>query len=263
MKKLFIILSIFLNFCLSANSAEIKFIQVTDVHLTKENAVTLENFVNEINNSNDNIDFIVFTGDNIDRADRQDFDIFLNIIKNLKVKPYVIAGNHDLFKSEDMTIDYYMNQAHKVLGKYHPPKPDYCFKKGNTIFIAMNGVKEFFPAPNGYFKEQELLWLDKKLTKYKNNKVVILQHFPLLETKTKSANLYRKEDYMKVLEKHNNVIAIVSGHYHQNREEKINNVYHIVTPKFAGNTCYKVITIDEDNNFVYTSLIDKNAVLND
>ena len=133
-------------------------------------------------------------------------------------------------------------------------KANYVFKKGDIIFITMNGVKEIIPGPNGYYKESELLWLDKILTRYSNKKVVILQHFPLLDTHVKTHSLYKKDRYLEILRKHNNVIAIISGHYHQNREVFCNNTYHIVTPNFSNNRYYKLIEID--NGFVYTHLID-------
>ncbi len=252
-----------MNICLTATAKEVNFLQVTDVHLTKDNAQYLETFVNEVNQQYHDLDFIVFTGDNIDRADRADFETFLSIIHKLKTKTYILPGNHDLAKNKDMTSAYYMKRAKKILGKHQPATPNYVFKCGNTVFITMNGVKEVIPGPNGYYKEPELLWLDKQLTKYKNNKVVILQHFPLLDTKPKSATLHKKELYLEVLSKHDNVLAIVSGHYHYNKEERINNVYNIITPKFNNNTCYKLITIDEDNSFVYTNLINKNESWND
>lgn len=264
MKKIFILLLLLLNICIKSYAKDVKFIQVTDVHLTKDNAKYLQDFVDDLNSQQHNdLDFIVFTGDNIDKADKNDFDIFLSIISKLKTKTYITTGNHDLAKNKEMTSLYYMKRAKKVLGKYHPSTANYVFKKDNIVFIAMNGVKEVIPGPNGYYKEPELIWLDKQLTKYKNNKVVILQHFPLLDTKPKSATLHKKELYLDVLNKHDNVLAIVSGHYHCNREEKIGNVYNIITPKFNNNTCYKLITIDENENFVYTNLIDKNEKWDD
>lgn len=57
-------------FCtLQANAQNVKFIQVTDVHLTQVNKSRLETFVSNINQkySNKGIDFVVFTGDNIDK----------------------------------------------------------------------------------------------------------------------------------------------------------------------------------------------------
>ena len=122
----------------------------------------------------------------------------------------------------------------------------------------MSGVKEVFLGANGYFKNDEIMWLDKMLTKYSNKKVVIFQHFPLIDSKVYGHNLYKKDDYLKVLSKHNNVIAIVSGHYHENLEVKENNIYHIVTQNFTNNMSYKLITIDDETNEIYTFLIGKN-----
>ena len=56
------------------------------------------------------------------------------------------------------------------------------------------------------------------------------------------------------IEKHSNVIAVISGHYHQNREEFYDNIYHIITKNFSNNGYYKIIEIDD--GFVYTYLID-------
>ena len=167
------------------------------------------------------------------------------------LKVFVTVGNHDLLLSREMTADYYMKRTRKILGNYHPSSANYIFKKGNLVFIAMNGVKEVIPGPNGYYKESEILWLDRQLTKFKNKKVVILQHFPLLDTNSKSAGLYKKESYFNVL------------NYHNNREEKINNVYHIVTEKFRDNTYYKIISINDEDGFIYTTLVDKSSICAD
>ena len=258
MKKIVCLLLMLLNFCGKSYAENVKFIQVTDVHLTQHNAKYLQEFVEDINNKYDNLDFIIFTGDNIDHANPEDLDTFLTIIKGLKVRPYVIAGNHDLFKSKGMTKEYYMQTVRKKLGAYHSSKSNYVFKKGNIVFLTMNGVKEIIPGANGYYHQEELLWLDKMLTKYKNKKVIIFQHFPLLNTSVKSHKLYKKDDYEQILSKHNNVIGIISGHYHENREEREGDIYHIVTKNFSNNTDYKLIEIDEENNMVYTMLIDNN-----
>lgn len=262
MKKIICLILFLICLCSECFAQNIKFIQVTDVHLTKNNVPYLENFVSDINTKTKfkDLDFIVFTGDNIDKANPEDLILFLDTIKKLNVKPYVLVGNHDLFKSHNLTKEIYMTEVRKKLGTYHPAKANYIFKKKDVIFITMNGVKEVIPGPFGYFRQDELMWLDKMLTKYSNKKVVILQHFPLLDSKTKNHNLYKKEDYEKVLSKHNNVISIISGHYHENREQKEENIYHIITKNFQNNTFYKIIEIDSDNNMIYTQLVDNNEI---
>ena len=79
------------------------------------------------------------------------------------LKVFVTVGNHDLLLSREMTADYYMKRTRKILGNYHPSSANYIFKKGNLVFIAMNGVKEVIPGPNGYYKESEIIWLDLSL----------------------------------------------------------------------------------------------------
>ena len=263
MKRLLFLFFIILGILTPAFAKDVRFIQVTDVHITPKTVAKLQNFVNDINKNFNDVDFVFFTGDNIDHANPEDLVLFLDTVKHIKPRVYVIPGNHDLQRTNDLTSDTYMKMVHKKLGFYHSSKPNYVFQKGGLVFITMNGVKEIIPGPNGYYKKDELAWLDKQLTKYKNKKVVILQHFPLLKARVKSHNLYGTEAYLEVLNKHNNVIAIVSGHYHENKEVVQNNVYNIVTKNFSGNRYYKLIEINGDDGFIYTSLIDNIPNLKD
>lgn len=258
MKKFFYLILCLLIFCNGSYAQNIKFIQATDVHLTKDNSQYLKNFISDVNDKYSDVNFIVFTGDNINNANPEDLETFLSILKQSKIKTYVVMGNHDLYKSKGMSKDYYMHTVKKNLGHYHSSDPNYVFKKGNIVFVAMNGVKEVIPGSCGYYREAELTWLDKMLSKYKNKKVVILQHFPLLLTETKSHNLYKKDEYEKILSKHNNVIGVVSGHYHENRELKDGNIYHIVTKNFSDNKYYKLIEVNDKNDLIYTMLVDNN-----
>ncbi len=256
MRKLLVVLFTLFYLYIPVYAEKVRFIQVTDVHLTENNSQYLKDFVDRINQEYQNFDFIIFTGDNIDRANEKDLYTFLSIIKELKVRPYIIVGNHDLSRYQNMTNNKYMHIVQRKLGLYHSSKPNYTFKSGEIIFITMNGVKEFIPGQSGYYRNNELIWLDKKLTRYKNKKVVICQHFPLLNTNVLGHSLYKKDEYLKILKKHNNVIAVISGHYHENREDFENNIYQIVTKNFLNNQFYKIIEIED--GFIYTQLIYNN-----
>ena len=80
----------------------------------------------------------------------------------------------------------------------------------------------------------------------------------MLNTFVKSHKLYKKDDYEQILSKHNNVIGIISGHYRENREERVGNIYHIVTKNFSNNNYYKLIEVDNETNMLFTILIDVN-----
>ena len=85
LKVILIALVLFYS-CINAKAENVKFIQATDVHLTKNNTLYLEDFVNEINKNYNDLDFVIFTGDNIDKPKIEDLQTFLGIIKKLKVK---------------------------------------------------------------------------------------------------------------------------------------------------------------------------------
>lgn len=253
MRYLFFILLSFLVTINPVFAENVRFVQVTDVHTTQDNVKYLEDFVQNINKL-PNIDFVVFTGDNIDTPNEKDLVSFLDAIKQIKVKTYITLGNHDVSKYQHLDKKLYMDTVKSKLGNYHSDKPNYVFKDKDIVFVVMDGVKEVIPGSCAYFKEEELVWLDKTLSKYKNNKIVILQHFPLLKTRATNHSIYKEEDYLNILKKHNNVIAVVSGHYHYNVEEKQYGVYNIVTAKFSEKENYKIIEIDNNSNMIFTQL---------
>ena len=84
----------------------------------------------------------------------------------------------------------------------------------------MDGSKEFFQSSNGYYSKKELVWLDDVLSKNKDKEIIILQHFPILPTKSKWLETAKIENYKEVILKYNNIKAIISGHYGINFEEK-------------------------------------------
>jgi hypothetical protein len=101
------------------------------------------------------------------------------------------------------------------------------------------------------------------LNKYSNKNVVIFQHFPVeypdgVDNSLKSHKTYKIETYQELLTKHNNVLAVVSGHFHVNSENMKNGVYHIATPSLLTMpNSYKIIDIVTTKEFspiIYTQL---------
>lgn len=259
MKKILKILFILFIFSFvvtqNAQAQEIKFIQITDSHVsTMENEYTqrevensktfLENTIKDIN-SIPQVDFVVFTGDNIDVANSTELKNFLKIANTLNVPYYIVIGNHEVFKSQHLDKKEYMRIVSKYSKNCRVKSANYVFKKKNIVFIVVDGAKEVIPGPAGYYKKDTLKWLDKKLTQYKNSNVVILQHFPIVEPYyNRTHSTYNKEDYENILKKHSNVIAIFSGHYHANGEKMVDGIYHVSTPALVESPHdYKIVEI--------------------
>lgn len=263
MKKNIIISALLILFGIGCSvcAGEIKFVQVSDVHYSNESEYpkkVLEAAIKDINKL-DNVSFVIFTGDNINDPNPEYVGEFTKIANKLNVPYYVVIGNHDVFKSNGLSKERYFELVKENNFFFKYKTPNYVFKKDEFVFIVVDGAKEVIPGTTGYFKKNTLDWLEKQLTKYSKNPVIICQHFPLLEPKpSKSHNTYKAEEYLDLLKKHSNVIALLSGHYHMNSEKMQDGIYHINSPSLlALPNQYKVIDIVTTKGFspmIYTQL---------
>jgi 3',5'-cyclic AMP phosphodiesterase CpdA len=95
----------------------------------------------------------------------------------------------------------------------------------------MDGVIDNEITANGYFPKNELDWLDSQLKNNSGKKVIIVQHFPVVEPFKSVTHKVRNADkYLEIIDKYSNVIAVLSGHYHAAKITRRKNVLHISTP---------------------------------
>ena len=243
----------------------IKFVQVSDTHLSSGSEYSkkvLKSAVADINKQAD-ISFVVFTGDNINNPKEDNLREFVKIVSKLKAPYYVVLGNHDVYKSDGLSkVRYYeILRERNIL--YPQRKPNYAFKKDDFTFLIVDGAKEVIPGSAGYYRKGTLAWLEDQLEKNEKKNVVIFQHFPVeypegMEHRVKSHKTYKVEQYQEVLSKHHNVLAIISGHFHVNSEHMNDGVYHIASPSLqALPHAYKIIDIITTKEFspiIYTQL---------
>ena len=270
MKKFLTIIVLFIAMLLTAPKTlaeNIKFVQVTDAHMAKNSEYSqrvLKATVDDINKQS-GISFVVFTGDNINYAEEEDLKIFAHIVKKLNVPYYFVIGNHDVYKTNGLPKTRYIEIMRESNIRIHQKKPNYKWSKKGFVFLIVDGAKEVIPGPAGYFKKDTLAWLDKTLSKNRRKTIVIFQHFPVeypegAEGRLKTHKTYKVEEYKDIIEKHDNVLAIISGHLHTNGENMRNGVYHISTPSLlAMPHSYKIIDIVTTKDFspiIYTQLRD-------
>lgn len=268
MKKLLTLLFFIVCIVFSVSGAyanNIKFVQVTDAHLTTQSEFSQKILTAAIKdiNSQQGISFVVFTGDNIGNPTPDNLRRFVAIVKHLKVPYYIVLGNHDVYKQKQMSkIQYF-----EILREGNPFKcqrtPNYRFKKNGFVFLTVDGAKEVLPGSIGYYRKDTLTWLDKMLSKSGKKSVIILQHFPVeyphaAENKLKTHRTHKVEEYQEILNKHHNVLAILSGHFHINDEVMKDGVYHISSPSLITVPySYKIIDIVTMKGFspiIYTQL---------
>ena len=243
----------------------IKFAQITDAHLSVNSEYSekvLKSAVADINKQSD-ISFVVFTGDNINNPKEENLRSFLKIASKLNVPYYFALGDHDVYKSNKLSKIRYFEIIKEENFLFPQTKPNYKFKKNSFVFMIADGAKEVIPGQAGYYRDDTLTWIDKTLSKYEKSPVVIFQHYPIeypegAEGRLKTHRRYKVEKYREIIDKHHNVLAIISGHFHMNSESMKNGVYHISSPSLLNLPhSYKIIDIVTTKEFspiIYTQL---------
>ena len=257
MKKIILLFLLFfveILFVSQVEAREIKFAVLSDtnISLTKEiindNGLTnsinlLQKAVKTLNKSENN--FVVFAGNVTAKPDKNNIVIFAKVIRKLKKTNYVIVGNQDVAQVSDISKKEFFRLVN--LFSHNKIRKIPCVKRinSNFIFVYMDGVNQFIPGYAGRFTEDDLIWLDKTLTKHQNKKVVIIQHFPLITKQdTNGFNTINTDKYLKILSKHKNVYAIISGHAKADEEIVNDGIYHIGVPSLAASKEYKEFIID-------------------
>ena len=65
---------------------------------------------------------------------------------------------------------------------------------------------------------------------YPKKNIVIFQHFPLIPpTDNENYYTFKPEPYLKLIKEHENIKAVISGHFGVNQEQTVDKVLHIST----------------------------------
>lgn len=249
------------------HSDSLKIVQLSDVHystatsnrgarMLADSKNLLEDAIFQVNKMDD-VDVVVFSGDSINSPLKKDLISFAKIANRLKYPWYFALGNHEVTISGDLTKEKYFKIVEAINLNYSALtvhdvalKPYYVIApKKDYKVIFLDGVIDSRITANGEFTEKQLKWLDEKLTAYKNQKVIIVQHFPVVEPcKSIGHRALDAKEYLAVIDKHKNVVAILSGHYHCPKNTLRNNVLHVSAPSIVQYpNSFNVITISEDS----------------
>ena len=245
LKKLFLFSSAIVYILFAANmpsaAKEINFAVASDIHYTvntesgsgkyANSTKALRGFVDRVNEND--YDFVIFLGDNIDKSKSQNLKGFLNIVRHINSPYYLVMGNHDVHKISGLSKEEYLKivsknnrYQKKTQGSY------YFYPTRDVIVIVLDGVSSGMPSEHGIFSEKTLRWLDSVLEKNKNKKALIFQHVPYKEPYySPEKEILDKNEYAAVIRRYDNIIMICSGHYHKEfakKDEK--DVYHISAP---------------------------------
>jgi UDP-2,3-diacylglucosamine pyrophosphatase LpxH len=229
-KSLIAIVIVFSASFLFGEENRFTFIQMTDSHLgVPDNDVKTANIINSINKLPFNISFIVHTGDVYDfKADLNNINETLSVLKNSKYKIYYLPGNNEINKSK-------FAEKYKIF-EQKVSQINYSEINNNVLLIF------FYTSPfikeTTFDKLDEFQWLEKTLKTSGNKPAIIFMHIPNTENFF-SNQLHNPEwlkpnvDYFTELVNKYNVKAVITGHYHSDEFHYIGNVPLYVTPAIA------------------------------
>lgn len=255
MRKFVCLFMCYLVLVVPTFAKDLRFVQVTDVRYSSLNENTvLKDFIKTVNKDK-SINFVVFTGDNIAKPDSNELKSFLSEIKKIKAPVYIVIGDKDVNKRKDLGKKQYLKIARKKLSKFNYDNSNYVFEKSGIVFVVADGAKEIIPGTNGYYKDSVIDWVDANLTLNSKKNVIILQHFPLVPPAAKdSYYTYKADSYLKMLNKHKNVKAIVAGHFGINKEQTVDGIIHISTAPLPFYRIIDIIGCDSGNPEIWAQI---------
>jgi 3',5'-cyclic AMP phosphodiesterase CpdA len=229
-----------------SHSTSLKFVQLSDIHflengqnttfkMTGASSQLLDDAVEQINEEQE-IDFVMLTGDIIDKPFEKELRAFLSHIENLKYPWYFAFGNHDRCVGGYLTTSVYMDMVKKSNKNYNFNKPYYAFtpKKGYRVIVLDNIITDKVTT-QGYLDEEQVLWLKKELEKSKRDTVLIFMNVPLIEPFTSpNHRLKNAVQVMSIIESYKNPIGVFQGHYHATRVVQHDNVLYVNSPALVS-----------------------------
>ena len=246
-----------LQACSGTNiAAGLKFAQLSDVHfladgsnttfkMTGESPRLLDDAISQINEYND-IDFVMFTGDLIDKSFEKELKAFLPHVEKLNAPWYFAFGNHDRCVGGYLNTLVYLDMVRNSNPDFKFKKAYYSFapKKNYKVIVLDNIITDEITS-NGYIDEEQLKWLKKELDSSKNDTVLIFMHVPVIEPFASPNHKMRNGIVLKqLIESYKNPIGVFQGHYHAAKITQHDNVLYVNSPALVSYpNAFRVVSV--------------------
>ncbi|MDA0117165.1 3',5'-cyclic-AMP phosphodiesterase [Vibrio sp. T11.5] len=213
----------------SSSDSSIRLLQITDTHLFEAadgsllSVNTGDSFkavIDAIVEENPAYDAILATGDISQDHSEASYQRFEKGIIPLKKKCFWLPGNHDFKPSMTSVIPSQQIQQieHALLGE-------------QWQMIVLDS--QVAGVPHGRLSDKQLMLLEEKLAQYPQRyTLILLHHHPILVGSAwlDQHTLKDSEDLWQILDKHNNVKAVLCGHVHQDMNVVRKGVRVMATP---------------------------------
>ncbi len=227
-----------------------KFIHLSDTHLVANKGslhasdpiYKLRRAVQSINKHQNDVDFVVITGDLTDSGSLDAYKDLKEILDDLVVPYYLIIGNQDkrenFFKVFGGLSDYESSYAH------------FSIIKNNSLLLFLD--TKFGDLHDGGFCEERFEWLKNKLEKNSQLPIYIFMHHPpfeIFQEQMDAIGFGPKKRFWEILSQAKNIKHIFFGHVHL----LISGSYRGVGYSSVRSTNHQVALISKDKGFYFNS----------
>lgn len=241
-----------LPFMVQAQQAVFRFAQLTDIHLSPNNPNPTEDLLRSIAqiNATDSIDFVLVTGDIAEEGDRTSMEKVKSCLDLLKVKYYVVLGNHETKWSDSGCTAF-----GEIFGGER-----FEFEHKGFLFLGFNSGPLMRMA-YGHVVPQDIRWMTETMERYNagnsrpDKPVILVTHYPMTEGDVD--NWYEVTDAVRPY----NIRLFIGGHYHRDRDLRYDGIPGILMRSNLRDKDekpgYGIYEITEDSILVHTQRIEE------
>lgn len=245
-----ILVIIILFLCEASWGQSFRFALITDTHLNRDTLAynDLKRSVAQINET-PGLSFVLVTGDLTEEGDRMSLQKAKDLLDNLNIKYYAIAGNHETKWSESGATDF----GH-IFGSDR-----FKFEYNGYVFLGFN-TGPIIRMMDGHVAPQDIAWLRNEFSSANpGTPFILVTHYPLQDGDVD--NWYEVTD----LARQYNVKAVLGGHYHSNRLFFYDGIPAFInrsnlrdkSDKVGG---YSIYEINQDSIIVYEQKINQSPI---
>lgn len=261
--------------CTAANN-NLRIAQVSDAHFSsfeentsykflKKSGEILDDVIFQINTSGP-YDFVMFTGDLVNKPKVTELEKFISHANNLIFPWYAIDGNHDISIDGPLTKSKFLSTLAANNDNMQQENIYYAFtpKKGFRV-ICLDSIIDYKLTSNGEISNEEFVWLSQELEKHAKDTIIVCTHVPIIEPfSSPNHKMINEYEVRKLLKSHKNPIIVLQGHYHTTKLIKDDNMLVIACPSLVTfPNAFRVININSNKQRTLVDVYLKETNLKD
>lgn len=251
------------------------FAHLTDIHISEngdswgtiDTASVLLNTCIEQLNRIDDLDWVLITGDVMDRATKTELQCVIDALADLKKPWHFVPGNHDGYIDPNHPDAFRPHEAIPLLDpRMAEPTPH--AQKAYWSRAAAPGVQligldsRIANHWDGVVEADQVAWLGQELDAHRDDLVIIAVHHPLHNLGPHNEHgvftnfiCSNGEEVERVLDAYPNVKLVVAGHHHANQLARRNGRLHINTAALTGYPCvYRTVRVTKQPGGWHTGI---------